>query len=179
MEVHNRTRYEAGCRCDRCRKAQSDYRKDLRLRSKARVPAGTRSTLKSVPALPSSYARSKPGRVESAVLAEIEGLTTAVNARRLLRARGRWRGCCSPLSVAQHPQAMARMQSALDQLRRAHVSDQQSQPHRSTEPVASGRALGTAWHATKQPQRVQHCCDEQIRRKPATEQPQPPLREPI
>ena len=93
MELHNRTRYKAGCRCDRCRKAQSDYRKDLRLRSKARVPAGTRSTLKSVPALPSSYALSKPGRVESAVLAEIEGLTTAVNARRLLRARGRWRGC--------------------------------------------------------------------------------------
>ena len=68
MEVHNRTRYEAGCRCDRCRKAQSDYRKDLRLRSKARVPAGTRSTLKSVPALPSSYAalQARPRRVRGA-----------------------------------------------------------------------------------------------------------------
>src|SRR6185437_1651605 len=77
MEVHNRTRYKAGCRCDRCRKAQSDYRKDLRLRSKARVPAGTRSTLKAATTLPSSSKPSKPGRVESAVLAELEGLTTA------------------------------------------------------------------------------------------------------
>ena len=123
MEVHNRTRYKAGCRCDRCRKAQSDYRKDLRLRSKARVPAGTRSTLKSVPALPSSYALSKPGRVESAVLAEIEGLTTAVERPALAKgARAMARLLDSPLSVAQHPQAMARMQSALDQLRKGSDS---------------------------------------------------------
>ena len=37
-DVHNRTRYLAGCRCDRCRKAQSDYRKDLRRRSKSKQP---------------------------------------------------------------------------------------------------------------------------------------------
>ena len=48
--VHNRTRYLAGCRCDRCRKAQSDYRKDLRRRSKSKQP--TERALTSVPSLP-------------------------------------------------------------------------------------------------------------------------------
>src|SRR6185312_2460161 len=106
MEVHNRTRYKSGCRCDRCRKAQSDYRKDLRLRSKARVPAGTVSTLKSVPPLPSSSKPSKPGRVEAAVLAELEGLTSAVKRPGLVAsARAMARVLDTPLYVSQHPAA--------------------------------------------------------------------------
>ena len=58
-DVHNRTRYLAGCRCDRCRKAQSDYRKDLRRRSKSKQPTE----------------RAHPGPLETGVRAEIAGLT--------------------------------------------------------------------------------------------------------
>ena len=77
-DVHNRTRYLAGCRCDRCRKAQSDYRKDLRRRSKSKQP--TERALTSVPSLPKPPApppteRAHPGPVEAGVRAEIEGLT--------------------------------------------------------------------------------------------------------
>jgi hypothetical protein len=117
VQVHNRTKYKAGCRCDVCRKAQSDYRKDLRLRSKARVPAGTVSSLKSVPSLPSASKPSKPGQVESAVLAEIEGLTSAVRRPGLVEsARAMARVLDTPLYVAQHPAAAARLMSALDSL---------------------------------------------------------------
>ena len=77
-DVHNRTRYLAGCRCDRCRKAQSDYRKDLRRRSKSKQP--TERALTSVPSLPKPPApppteRAHPGPVETGVRAEIAGLT--------------------------------------------------------------------------------------------------------
>ena len=121
-DVHNRTRYLAGCRCDRCRKAQSDYRNDLRRRSKSKQP--TERALTSVPSPPKPPAPpptepTGPGRVEAAVLEEIDGLTTAQKRPGLVQAAlAMARLLDSPITTAQHPQAMARLQAALDQLRK-------------------------------------------------------------
>jgi hypothetical protein len=121
-DVHNRTRYLAGCRCDRCRKAQSDYRKDLRRRSKSKQPTGR--ALTSVPSPPKPPAPPPTecahlGPVEAGVLAEIEGLTTAAKRPGLVEgALAMARLLDNQLDTAQHPQAMARLQAALDQLRK-------------------------------------------------------------
>lgn len=50
-DVHNRTRYLAGCRCETCKTAQSEYRKDLRQRKNAdAAPTKRAPAKKSAPA---------------------------------------------------------------------------------------------------------------------------------
>ena len=66
-----------------------------------------------------SFEPAEIGRVEAGVLEEIEGLTTA--AKRPGQVQGTLamaRLLDSPLNTAQHPQAMARLQAALDKLRK-------------------------------------------------------------
>jgi hypothetical protein len=59
------------------------------------------------------------GRVEAGVLAEIEGLTTAAKRPGLVQGvLAMARLLDSPLNTAQHPQAMARLEAALDKLRK-------------------------------------------------------------
>lgn len=114
--------YVGGCRRVECREAESAYQRERRRRA-----GGTRQ-LASVQALGSRTSgnaggvepsSNEPGRVEAGVLAEIEGLTTAQKRPGLVEgALAMARLLDSPLNSAQQPQAMARLQAALDQLRK-------------------------------------------------------------
>lgn len=117
-----RTRYNAGCRCDDCVKASRDYDKQRRLnRAAAKVGAGKVSQLPAV----SSVHVSEPGRVESGVLAEIDGLSTAASRQGLVEiAIALARVLDSPLAIAQHPSAAHRLSETLDKIRKGSETRQ-------------------------------------------------------
>jgi hypothetical protein len=113
MEHGTRSTYVGGCRCDECKVAESNYQRDRR-RSKRK--------LGSVPTLPNRPdANDSPdavGLVEGAVQAEIDTLSTAAKRPGLVAAAlAMARLLDGPLYVAQHPQAAARLQGLLAELR--------------------------------------------------------------
>jgi hypothetical protein len=108
-ECGTRASYVGGCRCDDCRAAESAYQRGRR----------RKAPLAAVPALPAAPPEAEqPGRVEAAVQAEIDGLSTAAKRPGLVAAAlAMARLLDSPLNTAQHPQAVARLQALLAELR--------------------------------------------------------------
>ena len=117
-----RTRYNSGCRCDECKQAARDYDKARRQAINARkhTPA-TAATVTKLPngphlAVAQDY---EPGRVESGVMAEIGGLSTAASRQGLVEiAVALARVLDSPLAIAQHPSAAHRLSETLDKIRK-------------------------------------------------------------
>lgn len=112
----SRTRYNAGCRCDQCKQAARDYDKARRL---ARAAAATSpATVTALPS-PAPAGPAEPGRVESGVLTEIDGLSTAADRPGLVEvAIALARVLDSPLAIAQHPSAAHRLSETLDKIRK-------------------------------------------------------------
>jgi hypothetical protein len=111
-----RTKYNAGCRCDECKQASRDYAKSRAqaMRAKKHGPA-------KITALPTitEPVRADVGRVESGVLAEIDGLSTAASRQGLVEiAIALARVLDSPLAIAQHPSAAHRLSETLDKIRK-------------------------------------------------------------
>lgn len=105
--------YVGGCRRVECREAESAYQRDRRRHKRPLTSVPTLSTPEAPVEPP------EPGRVELGVIAEIGGLTTAHKRPGLVEgALAMARLLDTPLNSAQHPQAMARLQAALDQLRK-------------------------------------------------------------
>ena len=118
-----RTKYNQGCRCDSCVQANRDYNKvrGQALRARKHAPA-TVTKLPSAPTL-STVGDPEPGRVESGVLAEIDGLSTAASRQGLVQiAIALARGLDSPLAIAQHPSAAHRLSETLDKIRKGSDS---------------------------------------------------------
>jgi hypothetical protein len=111
-EVHNRSRYQAGCKCDVCRKAQSDYRKRLRQRKNAGRQLGLAAPVDAGPAAASSTPVSDAVRLELDMLggaAEIRpGLAAAAMAMAAI--------LDTPLYVGQAPAAAGRLVAILGML---------------------------------------------------------------
>lgn len=125
-DVHNRTRYLAGCRCDTCKKAQSEYRRDLRRRKnaeKAGVPAPQSGSLSAVPPPrsdpPDAPAAPDEDSVEAQVRREIEGFATAEEKPgRVAMAIALARLLDNPAAYAQHSAAVARLNETMAILER-------------------------------------------------------------
>lgn len=116
VEHGSRTKYNAGCRCDACKKASRDYDKSRRQKMLASKHApATVTKLRSAP----SPEVSEQGGVESGVMAEIGSLSTAANRQGLVQiAIALARVLDSPLAIAQHPSAAHRLSETLDKLRK-------------------------------------------------------------
>lgn len=101
MTMHDWRRYQQGCRCAECKASQSEYRRDLKQRK-------TRLALAAPP--------DGPGRVEAAVMAEVEALgvdrpgsvESLLAMARLIDDPGKW---------SQHSSADRRLQAGLAELR--------------------------------------------------------------
>ena len=111
-----RTKYNSGCRCDECKQASRDYAKSRAQAMRAKKHGGaTLTTLPTIAAAPTPEA----GRVESGVLAEIDGLSTAASRQGLVEiAIALARVLDSPLAIAQHPSAAHRLSETLDKIRK-------------------------------------------------------------
>ncbi len=112
----SRTRYNSGCRCDECKKASRDYDKIRRQRMLASKHAPA-----TVTKLPTSSNSDKPepGMAESAVLAEIAGLSTTESRQGLVAVAIRNAQVLdSPLAIAQWPSSSKVLVETLDKLRK-------------------------------------------------------------
>jgi hypothetical protein len=120
-----RTRYNAGCRCDECKQAARDYEKARRQAMNARKHSpATVTTLPTGPRL-TVAPDVEPGRVESGVMNEIGGLSTAASRQGLVEiAVALARVLDSPLAIAQHPSAAHRLSETLDKIRKGSDSRQ-------------------------------------------------------
>lgn len=111
-----------GCRCPECRLAESNYQKGRRRRGikpgkplvsvppHREIAVAARAQVAPIPA--------GPGPVEAGVIAEIEGLSTAVRRPGLVAAALSMAQLLdNPLSTPQHPPAAARLQAMLAELR--------------------------------------------------------------
>jgi|SRR5271166_1000458 len=123
MRAHGRSGYVGGCRCRECRAAESLYQRARRQRQgvparAAKAPV-KKKKLAAVPVLPPAPTEpAGPGRVEAAVIAEIAMLSTASRRPGLVEAAlAMARMLDGQLFQAQHPQAVARLQNALAELR--------------------------------------------------------------
>ena len=110
-EVHNRSRYQAGCHCDVCRKAQSDYRKRLRQRKNAGRQLGLAASVDAGPATGSSTP------VGDAVQRELDALGAAESRPGLAAAAMVMAAILdTPLYVGQQPAAAGRLVAILSML---------------------------------------------------------------
>jgi hypothetical protein len=119
----NRSRYNAGCRCDPCKGANRDYQKmrGQSIRNAKHAPA----TVTALPRTPATVQAANPdvGRVEAGVLAEIDGLSTAASRQGLVEiAIALARVLDSPLAIAQHASAGHRLSETLDKIRKGSDS---------------------------------------------------------
>lgn len=112
----SRTKYNQGCRCDECKMAAREYDKRRRLaRAAGTTPSASVTKLPTAP----MAVTDEPGRVESGVLAEIGGLSTAASRQGLVEiAIALARVLDSPLAIAQHPSAAHRLSETLDKIRK-------------------------------------------------------------
>jgi hypothetical protein len=113
-EAHNRRRYNQGCRCDVCRKAQADYAKQRRQNK-------TGEKLGVVPSVqvqaPVGEAPSFDGEVLAAVDKELDQLTSTESRPGLAAtARALARLLDNPLAMAQHPSAAGKLMEILAEL---------------------------------------------------------------
>jgi hypothetical protein len=113
-----RARYNEGCRCEECKEFNREYWRDYRAR-KATGDVISRSE-RSLAALASPPAEdSGPGRVESGVLAEIEGLAQAETRPGLVEmALELARVMDNPKAVSQKPAASKALAELLATLRK-------------------------------------------------------------
>ncbi|CPW40767.1 Uncharacterised protein [Mycobacteroides abscessus subsp. abscessus] len=124
-DVHNRTRYLAGCRCDQCKLANSEYRKELRQRKKGAEQSGRK--LASVRSMPANAGgeQSAPrapviGDVQQGVIAEIDTLGVAASRPGLVQtAYALARVLDNQLAIAQHPSAARQLSELMDKLRKS------------------------------------------------------------
>lgn len=119
-EHGSRTRYNAGCRCDACKKASRDYDKMRRQRMLA-----SKHGPSAVTTLPTSANADdrEPGPNEAAVLAEIAGLSTAASHPGLVAVAIRNAQVLdSPLAIAQVPSSSKVLMEALEKLRKGSDS---------------------------------------------------------
>ena len=115
-----RTRYNAGCRCDECKKASRDYDKMRRQKmlSNKHAPDATVSRLRPAKTQPEPEL-AELGRVEAGVMAEIGALSTTASRQGLVEiAIALARVLDSPLAIAQHASAAHRLSETLDKLRK-------------------------------------------------------------
>ena len=111
-DVHNRTRYLAGCRCEVCKAAQSKYRRDRRQKGNAEKVAPR--VIASVPDLPAPPAPGGEGSVLDAVNEELGKLTTTAERPGLAAAaRAMARVLDSPEALPQHPSAAGKLAELL------------------------------------------------------------------
>lgn len=114
-----RTMYNRGCRCEGCVQSNRDYNKarGQAIRARKHAPA-TVTKLPTGPTL-AAVPDHEPGRVESGVLAEITGLSTASSRQGLVEiAIALARVLDSPLAIAQHASAAHRLSETLDKIRK-------------------------------------------------------------
>lgn len=115
-----RSRYNEGCRCEECKEFNREYWRDYRARKVTGdvIPRSERSA--AAVALASSPAEdSSPGRVESGVLAEIEGLAQAEARPGLVQmALELSRVMDNPKAVSQKPAASKALAEILATLRK-------------------------------------------------------------
>lgn len=116
QEHGTRGRYRVGCRCDPCRRAENDYRKGLRQRN---AGARLQAVPQSVPVMP--LASSEPPVASEAQVGAVESVSAAVQREiALLAGAAEKPGMVatalamakildSPVAVAQHPAAAARL----------------------------------------------------------------------
>ena len=110
-DVHNRTRYLKGCRCDVCRRAQSEYRKKNRRDHTAR-------RLAEVPAVPEQ--RHSDGSVAGAVRQELDGLAGVEQRPGMVAVTlAMAKILDDDLAIPQHPAAAARLMELLAVLRKS------------------------------------------------------------
>lgn len=115
-EHGSRTRYNAGCRCDACKLASRDYDKMRRQRMLAGKHAPATVTKLPTSLNSESY---QPGPNESAVMAEIAGLSTAASHPGLVAVAIRNAQVLdSPLAIAQVPSSSKVLMEALEKLRK-------------------------------------------------------------
>jgi hypothetical protein len=117
MAVSHGTRscYTQGCRCVDCKKAANDY---IKRRRQLQNADKLNPKIAALPAAVDPSA-AEPGRVESGVLAEIEGLSTSASRQGLVEiAMALARVLDSPLAIAQHPSAAHRLSETLDKIRK-------------------------------------------------------------
>lgn len=110
-----RSRYNAGCRCDECKKAASDYHKLRGQRQRAtKLAPATVTAIGSAPSAPPEC-----GRVEAGVIAELDELSSAAARPGLVEiAVALARVLDSPLAIAQHASAAHRLSETLDKIRK-------------------------------------------------------------
>lgn len=114
-----RTCYNGGCRCDDCKMAARNYDKARRQKMLAAKHGGGTVTQLQKPAAVPDLVPAEAGPVESAVIAEIGGLSTAQNRPGLVEvARALAKVLDSPLAIAQHASAGHRLSETLDKLRK-------------------------------------------------------------
>jgi hypothetical protein len=119
----NRSRYNAGCRCDPCKQSNRDYQKvrGQSIRTAKHAPAAL--TVVPSPAKTPETPRADVGRVEAGVMAEIDGLSTAASRQGLVEiAIALARVLDSPLAIAQHASAGHRLSETLDKIRKGSDS---------------------------------------------------------
>lgn len=116
VEHGSRTSYNAGCRCDSCKQASSDYQKMRRQKMLASKHSPAKvTTLRAAP----TPEVSETGGVEAGVMAEIGSLSTTASRQGLVQiALALARVLDSPLAIAQHPSAAHRLSETLDKLRK-------------------------------------------------------------
>lgn len=118
----SRTRYNAGCRCDLCKQASRDYDKLRRQRMLASKQAP--ATVYALPT-PASSEVGEVGRVEAAVMAEIDALSTAGSRPSLVEAaRSMAKVLDSPLNISQHAACTGRLVDIMKELRKTADSRQ-------------------------------------------------------
>lgn len=115
VEHGSRTKYNAGCRCDDCKKASRDYDKIRRQRMLANKHS--RANVTTLPG-PAQTGGDAAGSVEAGVMAEIGSLSTVGRQGLVQIAIALAKVLDSPLAIAQHPSAAHRLSETLDKLRK-------------------------------------------------------------
>lgn len=124
FECGTRQAYQAGCRCERCKEAESSYKRGLRQRKREAVgsfvaaPVSALSLVSGDGTVPSTSGNVGVGAVEAAVQAEIDALgsdrgglkATAVALAKILD---------NPKAVSTQPAAAAKLADMLETLRKS------------------------------------------------------------
>lgn len=111
-DVHNRTRYLKGCRCEICKAAQAEYRRNLKQRKAEGKPV--RPVVVAMPTEDVSTAAVES--VEDAVRREIDMLDTSKRPGLVATALALARVLDKPSATAQHPSAAGKLAELLEDL---------------------------------------------------------------
>lgn len=130
-EHGTRSCYNGGCREPECVQVERDYNRSRRQSKKtqavAESQAGNVTPLRAAPAATADSADGPPaprveremGEVETAVMAEVSGLSTTKTRPALVAtARSLARVLDTPMAIAQHPSAAHRLAEMLRELRK-------------------------------------------------------------